>query len=77
MMVRGLITVPCLHGLQMRALLMLRHQHKLTTHYNDSDYGFETLTSPWVHRNGIDAAIDIVCERAGGRPVYLSFDIDG
>ena len=45
--------------------------------YNDSDYGFEILTSPWVHRNGIDAAIDIVCERAGGKPVYLSFDIDG
>ncbi|GIR33364.1 MAG: hypothetical protein CM15mP46_3590 [Alphaproteobacteria bacterium] len=32
MMVRGLITVPCLHGLQMRALLMLRHQPNWTTH---------------------------------------------
>jgi agmatinase len=30
-----------------------------------------------VHRNGIDAAIDIVQERAGDAPVYLSFDIDG
>ena len=28
--------------------------------YNDSDHGFEILTSPWVHRNGIDAAIKIV-----------------
>jgi len=45
--------------------------------YNDSDHGFEILTSPWVHRHGIDAAIDIVCQRAAGKPVYLSFDIDG
>ena len=45
--------------------------------YNDSDHGFEILTSPWVHRNGIDAAIDIVCQRAAGKAVYLSFDIDG
>jgi len=48
----------------------------LRTH-NDSDHGFEILTSPWVHRNGIDAAIDIVCQRAAGKAVYLSFDIDG
>ncbi len=45
--------------------------------YNDSDQGFEILTSPWVHRNGIDAAIETVCQRAAGQPVYLSFDIDG
>jgi len=45
--------------------------------YNDSDHGFEILTSPWVHRNGIDAAMDVVRERAGDAPVYLSFDIDG
>jgi agmatinase len=45
--------------------------------YNDSDHGFEILTSPWVHRNGIDAAMEIVRTRAGGAPVYLSFDIDG
>ena len=45
--------------------------------YNDSDHGFEILTSQWVHRNGIDAAIDIVCQRAAGKAVYLSFDIDG
>ena len=45
--------------------------------YNSSDHGFEILTSPWVHRNGIDAAIDIVRDRAGDATVYLSFDIDG
>ncbi len=45
--------------------------------YNDSDHGFEILTAPWVHRNGIDAALKIIKERAGDAPVYISFDIDG
>ena len=45
--------------------------------YNDSDHGFEILTSPWVHRQGIDATVDVVCQRGAGKPVYLSFDIDG
>lgn len=44
--------------------------------YNDSDHGFEILTAPWIHRNGIDAALEIVRQRAGDAPVYLSFDID-
>ena len=45
--------------------------------YNDSDHGFEILTAPWVHRNGIDAALDIIKKRAGDTPLYISFDIDG
>ncbi len=45
--------------------------------YNDHDAGFEILTSPWIHRNGIDEALKVVIERAGDQPVYLSFDIDG
>ena len=45
--------------------------------YNDTDYGFEILTSPWVHRNGISEAINIAVNRAEDTPVYLSFDIDG
>lgn len=45
--------------------------------FNDADYGFEILTSPWIHRNGITAAIDVVKSRAGDGPVYLSFDVDG
>ena len=44
--------------------------------YNDSDHGFEILSSPWIHRNGINAAIDVFKTRAGGAPVYVSFDID-
>ena len=45
--------------------------------YHDDPMGLEILTAPWIHRNGIAAAIEIVRERAGGAPVYLSFDIDG
>lgn len=45
--------------------------------FNDQDFGFEILTSPWIHRNGIDAAIAVARERAGDAPVYISFDVDG
>ena len=45
--------------------------------FNDEDCGFEILTSPWIHRNGIDAAIEVARERAGDAPVYISFDVDG
>ncbi|MGI9436100.1 MAG: agmatinase [Geminicoccaceae bacterium] len=45
--------------------------------YNDSDHGFEMLTSPWVHRHGIDAALEIIRARAGDAPLYISFDVDG
>jgi agmatinase len=44
--------------------------------FHDSTEGLEVLTAPWVHRNGIAAAIDAVRARAGDAPVYLSFDID-
>jgi len=49
----------------------------LRTHNPGGDAGFEILTAPWIHRNGIVAAIDAMCTRVGDRPVYLSFDIDG
>lgn len=45
--------------------------------YHDSAEGLEILTAPWIHRNGIEAAIAKVRDRAGDAPVYLSFDIDG
>ena len=44
--------------------------------YNDSDHGFEVLTSPWVHRHGIDATVQRIKERVGDKKVYLTFDID-
>jgi agmatinase len=43
---------------------------------NDSDHGFEILTSPWIHRNGVDATIAAVVERVGKAKAYISFDID-
>jgi agmatinase len=48
----------------------------LRTH-NTTDAGFEILTAPWVHRNGIDAALEVIRDRAGDAPLYISFDVDG
>ena len=45
--------------------------------YHDDPMGLEILTAPWIHRNGIAAAVEVVRARAGDAPVYLSFDIDG
>ena len=45
--------------------------------FNDSDHGFEILTAPWIHRNGVGATLEVIKERAGDSPVYISFDIDG
>ena len=45
--------------------------------FHDEDMGLQILTAPWVHRNGIGAALEAVVARAGDAPVYLSFDIDG
>jgi len=44
--------------------------------FHDSDEGLEILSAPWVHRNGVAAALELVIARAGDAPVYLSFDID-
>jgi agmatinase len=44
--------------------------------FHDSTEGLEVLTAPWIHRNGVDAALEAVRARAGDAPVYLSFDID-
>ena len=45
--------------------------------YNDSDHGFEILTSPWIHRNGIEATLAAIHKRVADAPVYISFDVDG
>ena len=47
----------------------------IRTHCDD-DCGLEILTAPWLHRHGIDAALEILRARAGDAPLYLSFDID-
>ena len=45
--------------------------------HNTHDAGFEILTAPWIHREGIAAALEVVRERAGDAPLYLTFDVDG
>ena len=45
--------------------------------FNDDDYGFEILSAPWVHRNGIQKSLDIIKKRAQNNPLYISFDVDG
>lgn len=45
--------------------------------FHHSTEGLQVLTAPWIHREGIGAAIAAARERAGDAPVYLSFDIDG
>jgi len=44
--------------------------------HNDQSLGFEILTSPWVHRNGVDATIESILKRVADKPAYISFDID-
>ncbi len=44
--------------------------------FNDSDHGFEILTSPWIHRNGVDKTIEAIRKRVGKAKAYISFDID-
>ncbi len=45
--------------------------------FNDTDMGFEILSAPWIHRNGIERAIEVILDRVGDSPLYISFDIDG
>ncbi len=44
--------------------------------YNDSDHGFQILTAPWVHRQGVDKTVRAIYDRIGTQKVYVSFDID-
>ena len=78
MMAKDLTMEPCLLGPQLKGIIDVSASTQIGLRtYNDSAHGFEILTSPWIHRHGIYAATDIVCQRAEGKPVYLSFDIDG
>jgi len=58
-------------------LIDLTHsiQVGLRTH-NDDAHGFEIVTAPWLHRNGVDAAIAAIKQRVGQTKAYISFDID-
>ncbi len=50
-------------------------QAGIRTH-NDASHGFQVLTAPWIHRNGIDATLAAIKERVGTAKAYLTFDID-
>jgi agmatinase len=43
---------------------------------NPDTLGFTILDAPWVHAQGVDAAVSEIRARVAERPVYLSFDID-
>ncbi len=43
---------------------------------NPDSHGFNILDAPWVHDNGVAATIASARDWVGGRPVYLTFDID-
>lgn len=53
-----------------------RSVHAGIRSYNADDHGFKVLTAPWIHRNGVDAAIAAIRERVGTGKAYLTFDID-
>lgn len=44
--------------------------------HNSKTYGFTVLGAPWIHREGIPAAIDVLNEVVGENNAYLTFDID-
>jgi agmatinase len=43
---------------------------------NADTMGFNVIDVPWVHAHGTDAVAERVRDVTGGRPVYLTFDID-
>lgn len=44
--------------------------------FNEEDHGYTILTAPWVREHGPDAVAAEIRRVVGGRPVYLSFDVD-
>lgn len=47
----------------------------LRTH-NERDVGMAVITSPEVHKLGVDEVAKQITDRIGDRPCYVSFDID-
>ncbi|MEE2778384.1 MAG: agmatinase [Acidobacteriota bacterium] len=41
-----------------------------------AELGFEVLTGPELHRQGVPSTIEQIRARVGDRPAYLTFDID-
>ena len=45
--------------------------------FNETDFGFEILSAPWIHSNGVKKCLEIIKRRAENTPLYISFDVDG
>lgn len=67
----GLLDLDCSAHVGIRGSLYARSD--LT---DDRQLGFATVTTTDVARRGVDEAIDRIRSRVGGRPVYVSIDID-
>lgn len=44
--------------------------------FSERDHGFTVLTAPWIHAEGVAAAVKRVLDTVGDRRAYLTFDID-
>ena len=47
----------------------------LRTH-NDRDVGMQVISAPQVHKQGVEAVSQMIADRIGDKPCYVSFDID-
>lgn len=44
--------------------------------FNGETHGYQVLDARWLHKHGVDACIQAICERVGKTKCYVSFDID-
>ena len=44
--------------------------------YNDDTHGYEVLDARWLHRHGVDKAVEAIKARVGSHACYVTFDID-
>jgi agmatinase len=44
--------------------------------FNEETHGYQVLDARWLHRHGVDKAVEAVKARVGGNACYVTFDID-
>jgi agmatinase len=47
----------------------------MRTHHEDT-HGYRVLDARWLHRHGVDKAVEAIKARVGAGACYLTFDID-
>ena len=47
----------------------------MRTHHEDT-HGYQVLDARWLHRHGVDRAVEAIKARVGASACYLTFDID-